>query len=114
MVVVGGRHSANTKELTRLCQIGRHAGRSRSRTPATSRTPRRSRAPASSGVTGGTSTPVEDLREVAERIFAIAGHARACGPGPPSSPTPPSTPRPRPAGRTTSLPRAIAPAGAAR
>jgi 4-hydroxy-3-methylbut-2-enyl diphosphate reductase len=102
MVVVGGRHSANTKELTRLCGI---AG-----TPALQVENARDLIdPApfervrTVGVTGGTSTPIEDLRDVAERIFAIAG-------------TPEMRARARdlarealdavatPAGRTTSLP----------
>ena len=104
MVVVGGRSSANTKELTRLCEI---AG-----TPAIqiegvrdlTDPSRRSTAPRSSGVTGGTSTPIEDLRDVAERILELAG-------------TPETQRRRRtsladaaldaaatPAGRTTSLP----------
>lgn len=72
MVVVGGRHSANTKELTRLCSI---AG-----TPAIQIENARDIADPAPftrvrvvGVTGGTSTPIEDLRDVAERIFAIAG-----------------------------------------
>jgi 4-hydroxy-3-methylbut-2-enyl diphosphate reductase len=72
MVVVGGRNSANTKELTRLCQI---AG-----TPvvqiegagdlddalvfAAARVV---------GVTGGTSTPIEDLERVAQRVYELAG-----------------------------------------
>jgi hypothetical protein len=55
------------------------------------------------GVTGGTSTPIEDLRDVAERVLAMAG-------------TPAVAPRAAelahealagaatPAGRTTSLP----------
>ena len=72
MVVVGGRHSANTKELTRLCQI---AG-----TPAVQIENARDLVDPSPfervrvvGVTGGTSTPIEDLRDVAERIFQLAG-----------------------------------------
>ncbi len=72
MVVVGGRHSANTKELTRLCAI---AG-----TPALQIENARDlvdpvpfeRAQVV-GVTGGTSTPVEDLRDVAEHIYRLAG-----------------------------------------
>jgi 4-hydroxy-3-methylbut-2-enyl diphosphate reductase len=72
VVVVGGRNSANTKELTRLVGIvGRpviqveHArdlddpaifeGRS------------------IVGVTGGTSTPIEDLADAARRIYELAG-----------------------------------------
>ncbi len=114
MVVVGGRYSANTKELTRLCQI---AG-----TPALQIENARDLIDAVPfegarvvGVTGGTSTPVEDLRAVAERIFAIAG-------------TPEMKARAdqladaalaavaTPAGRTTSLPPRVAAAqtGAAR
>ena len=111
MVVVGGRHSANTKELTRLCSI---VG-----TPAIQIENARDLddpAPFASativGVTGGTSTPLEDLREVAERIFHLAG-------------TPEQAARAvelasaaldavaTPAGRTTSLPRIETPAGVA-
>jgi 4-hydroxy-3-methylbut-2-enyl diphosphate reductase len=114
MVVVGGRHSANTKELTRLCQI---AG-----TPALQIENARDLVDPAPfervrvvGVTGGTSTPVEDLREVAERIFAVAGtpemKARAdelANAALAAAATP--------AGRTTSLPRNATPvsAGAAR
>jgi 4-hydroxy-3-methylbut-2-enyl diphosphate reductase len=72
MVVVGGRHSANTKELTRLCQI---AG-----TPAIQIENAKDLVDPAVfdgvrivGVTGGTSTPIEDLRDVTERIFALAG-----------------------------------------
>ena len=74
MVVVGGRSSANTKELTRLCGI---AG-----TPAIQIESVRdlddplpfvgSRVV---GVTGGTSTPIEDLHAVAQRILEIGGTA---------------------------------------
>jgi small subunit ribosomal protein S1/4-hydroxy-3-methylbut-2-en-1-yl diphosphate reductase len=74
MVVVGGRHSANTKELTRLCEI---AG-----TRAIQIENARALDDAAVfegvrvvGVTGGTSTPIEDLRDVAERIYHIAGVA---------------------------------------
>jgi 4-hydroxy-3-methylbut-2-enyl diphosphate reductase len=72
MVVVGGRSSANTKELTRLCEI---AG-----TPAIQIENARDlidEAPFADarivGVTGGTSTPIEDLRDVTERILVLAG-----------------------------------------
>ncbi len=72
MVVVGGRSSANTKELTRLCEI---AG-----TPAVQvegvrdlTDPEVFAAARVVGVTGGTSTPIEDLRDVAEHILEIAG-----------------------------------------
>jgi 4-hydroxy-3-methylbut-2-enyl diphosphate reductase len=72
MVVVGGRSSANTKELTRLCGI---AG-----TPAIQIESVRDLADPAAfdgakvvGVTGGTSTPIEDLHAVAQRILEIAG-----------------------------------------
>jgi 4-hydroxy-3-methylbut-2-enyl diphosphate reductase len=106
MVVVGGRSSANTRELTRLCEI---AG-----TPAIQIEHPRDLTSASPfegmrvvGVTGGTSTPIEDLHAVTRRILELAGapgvreqadvlataalHAAAT-----------------PAGRTTSLPAAAA------
>jgi 4-hydroxy-3-methylbut-2-enyl diphosphate reductase len=72
MVVVGGRSSANTKELTRLCEI---AG-----TPAIQIESVHDLADPAVfgqarivGVTGGTSTPIEDLRDVTERILEVAG-----------------------------------------
>jgi (E)-4-hydroxy-3-methyl-but-2-enyl pyrophosphate reductase len=72
MVVVGGRSSANTKELTRLCGI---VG-----TPAIQIEAAADLDDASAfdgkrivGVTGGTSTPIEDLRDVARRVLEIAG-----------------------------------------
>jgi 4-hydroxy-3-methylbut-2-enyl diphosphate reductase len=104
MVVVGGRSSANTKELTRLCGI---VG-----TPALQIESVRDLGDPGAfdgasvvGVTGGTSTPIEDLHAVAQRILELAGT---------------STTRARaaeladeafalaatPAGRTTSLPTA--------
>ena len=105
MVVVGGRHSANTKELTRLCHI---AG-----TPALQIENARDLddpAPFEGetvvGVTGGTSTPVEDLRDVAQRIFELAGtdeqrdRAAALAQAALAAVA-------TPAGRTTSLPRAV-------
>jgi 4-hydroxy-3-methylbut-2-enyl diphosphate reductase len=72
MVVVGGRSSANTKELTRLCEIaGTTAMQIESMHDLTD---------ASAfgdarvvGVTGGTSTPIEDLRDVTQRILELAG-----------------------------------------
>ncbi len=106
MVVVGGRSSANTKELTRLCQI---AGR-----PVVQIEGARDLTDAAVfdgfrivGVTGGTSTPIEDLRDVACRVLELAGTDEV---------------RPRsaelaeaalaaaatPAGRTTSLPTTAA------
>ncbi len=76
MVVVGGRSSANTKELTRLCGIvGTRAIQIESVRDLTdaavfakARTV---------GVTGGTSTPIEDLHAVAQRILELAGTAQA-------------------------------------
>jgi 4-hydroxy-3-methylbut-2-enyl diphosphate reductase len=72
MVVVGGRSSANTKELTRLCQIAR--------TPvlqvesaADLRDPNAFGDSEVVGVTGGTSTPIEDLQVVTRRIYELAG-----------------------------------------
>src|SRR5438552_14759367 len=111
MVVVGGRSSANTKELTRLCGI---VG-----TPAMQiegvrdlEDPDAFDGAEIVGVTGGTSTPIEDLRDVARRVLELAG-----------------TPGARkdadrlalaalaeaatPAGRTTSLPTAAGPRAAA-
>jgi (E)-4-hydroxy-3-methyl-but-2-enyl pyrophosphate reductase len=78
MVVVGGRNSANTKELTRLCEI---AGK-----PAIQIEGARDLADAAAfdgarvvGVTGGTSTPIEDLERVAQRIYELAGAADTPG-----------------------------------
>jgi (E)-4-hydroxy-3-methyl-but-2-enyl pyrophosphate reductase len=72
MVVVGGRNSANTKELTRLCQLeGRRVIQiegPRELTDAAAFNGARV-----VGVTGGTSTPIEDLQAVAERVYALAG-----------------------------------------
>jgi (E)-4-hydroxy-3-methyl-but-2-enyl pyrophosphate reductase len=72
MVVVGGRSSANTKELTRLCGI---AG-----TPAVQVEGVRDLDDAGVfdgatvvGITGGTSTPIEDLRDVARRVLELGG-----------------------------------------
>ncbi len=106
MVVVGGRSSANTKELTRLCEI---AG-----TPAIQIESVRDLADAAAfdgaqvvGVTGGTSTPIEDLQAVAERVLEIAGtpearaHARELSFAALAQAA-------TPAGRTTSLPRLTA------
>jgi (E)-4-hydroxy-3-methyl-but-2-enyl pyrophosphate reductase len=72
MVVVGGRNSANTKELTRLCQI--HGK------PALQIEGARELVDGAAfdgarvvGVTGGTSTPIEDLERVAQRVYELAG-----------------------------------------
>ncbi len=106
MVVVGGRSSANTKELTRLCEIAgtpaiQVEGVRDLTDPAVFDTAR------IVGVTGGTSTPIEDLRDVAQHILEVAGtpdvQARAAelaGAALAVAATP--------AGRTTSLPNVTA------
>ena len=114
MVVVGGRSSANTKELTRLCEIaGKPAIQIQGVADLSEATDFHGAKVV--GVTGGTSTPIEDLREVAYWILANAGtpetqadaanlaDAALAGAA-------------TPAGRTTSLPnltRAVATPGAA-
>ena len=72
MVVVGGRNSANTKELTRLCQI---AGKPvvQIENAADLVDPQVFGQSRVVGVTGGTSTPIEDLETVARRVFELAG-----------------------------------------
>ena len=106
MVVVGGRHSANTKELTRLCSI---AG-----TPAVQVENAHDLADPVPfaharvvGVTGGTSTPVEDLRAVAEQIFRLAGTTEMVAYATELA-TAALDAVATPAGRTTSLPRTAA------
>jgi 4-hydroxy-3-methylbut-2-enyl diphosphate reductase len=102
MVVVGGRSSANTKELTRLVGIaGKPAIQIEGAFDLTDPSVFDGRAVV--GITGGTSTPIEDLRDVAQRVLEIAG-------------TPETAARAEelaaealagaatPAGRTTSLP----------
>jgi 4-hydroxy-3-methylbut-2-enyl diphosphate reductase IspH len=76
MVVVGGRSSANTRELTRLCEMGG--------TPAIQiQAARDLDDPAAFegarvvGISGGTSTPIEDLHAVARRILELAGTPEA-------------------------------------
>jgi (E)-4-hydroxy-3-methyl-but-2-enyl pyrophosphate reductase len=76
MVVVGGRSSANTRELTRLCEI---AG-----TPAIQVDGVRHLDDAGVfdgarvvGITGGTSTPIEDLHGIAQRVLELAGTEEA-------------------------------------
>jgi 4-hydroxy-3-methylbut-2-enyl diphosphate reductase IspH len=72
MVVVGGRSSANTKELTRLCGI---VGTRAIQVESAHELSRPSDFDGARvvGVTGGTSTPIEDLRDVAERILELGG-----------------------------------------
>ena len=72
MVVVGGRSSANTKELTRLVGIaGKPAIQIEGEADLTD--PGVFDGTRIVGVTGGTSTPIEDLRDVARRVLEIAG-----------------------------------------
>ncbi len=76
VVVVGGRNSANTRELTRLVGI---VGK-----PVVQIEHARDLEDAAVfegrdlvGVTGGTSTPIEDLEAVVARIYELAGNAEA-------------------------------------
>jgi len=102
MVVVGGRSSANTKELTRLCGIaGTPAIQIESVRDINDAAPFKGAKVV--GVTGGTSTPIEDLHAVAQRILEIAGtpaaRARAAQLADAAFAVAAT-----PAGRTTSLP----------
>jgi small subunit ribosomal protein S1/4-hydroxy-3-methylbut-2-en-1-yl diphosphate reductase len=107
MVVVGGRHSANTKELTRLCEIaGTRAVQIENARDLDD--PGVFDDASVVGVTGGTSTPIEDLRDVAERILQLAGTAEAMAHASELARSALDAAA-HPAGRTTSLP-AIAPA----
>ena len=108
MVVVGGRHSANTKELTRLCEI---VG-----TPVVQIEGASDIADGSAfdgartvGVTGGTSTPIEDLEVVARRILEVAGAPSIAGREAELAAEALAAAA-TPAGRTTSLPRTADPA----
>jgi len=107
MVVVGGRSSANTKELTRLCGI---VG-----TPAIQVEGVRDLDDAGVfagarivGVTGGTSTPIEDLRDVARRVLELAGTPEVAARADELALTALGAAA-TPAGRTTSLPTVPAP-----
>jgi (E)-4-hydroxy-3-methyl-but-2-enyl pyrophosphate reductase len=109
MVVVGGRSSANTKELTRLCGI---VG-----TPAIQIESVRDLTDATAfdgarivGVTGGTSTPIEDLHAVAQRTLELAGTATTRAHAEQLADEAFALAA-TPAGRTTSLPTAHAAAG---
>ena len=112
MVVVGGRSSANTKELTRLCEIGgTHAIQIegvRDLTDAATFDGKRV-----VGITGGTSTPIEDLRDVTRRIIELAGTPDAAARADELADAALERAA-TPAGRTTSLPQVSRPtAGAA-
>jgi 4-hydroxy-3-methylbut-2-enyl diphosphate reductase len=106
MVVVGGRSSANTKELTRLCGIvGTRAIQIESEGDLTDASIFADAQVV--GVTGGTSTPIEDLRCVAERILRLAGTAKAAAAAEELA-TAALMVAATPAGRTTSLPEIVA------
>jgi (E)-4-hydroxy-3-methyl-but-2-enyl pyrophosphate reductase len=106
MVVVGGRSSANTKELTRLCGIaGTRAVQVEGVRDLSD--PTVFDGAHVVGVTGGTSTPIEDLHAVTRRILELAGtpsareNAEAIAFAALSQAA-------TPAGRTTSLPKTSA------
>jgi 4-hydroxy-3-methylbut-2-enyl diphosphate reductase len=102
MVVVGGRSSANTKELTRLVGIaGKPAIQIEGASDLTDASVFDGREIV--GITGGTSTPIEDLRDVAERVLEIAGTPEAAGRAAELSEAALAGAA-TPAGRTTSLP----------
>jgi len=110
MVVVGGRSSANTKELTRLCGI---VG-----TPAVQvegvrdlDDPLVFDGARVVGVTGGTSTPIEDLRDVARRVLELAGTPEVAARADELAMVALAAAA-TPAGRTTSLPTDPAPTAA--
>lgn len=111
MVVVGGRSSANTKELTRLCGIaGTRAIQIEGVRDLEDGGPFEGARVV--GVTGGTSTPIEDLHAVAKRILELAGtpDARANAEAKADAAFAEAA---TPAGRTTSLPAANVPTVAA-
>src|SRR6187401_1759882 len=102
MVVVGGRSSANTKELTRLCEIaGTHAIQIENVRELTDAAPFDGARVV--GVTGGTSTPIEDLRDVTRRILELAGTPAAAADAVAVADAALDRAA-TPAGRTTSLP----------
>jgi 4-hydroxy-3-methylbut-2-enyl diphosphate reductase len=106
MVVVGGRSSANTKELTRLCGIvGKPAIQIESAADLTDAGVFGEATVV--GVTGGTSTPIEDLRAVAERILRLAGTPRVAARAGELAAAALAVAA-TPAGRTTSLPEFVA------
>jgi 4-hydroxy-3-methylbut-2-enyl diphosphate reductase len=72
VVVVGGRNSANTRELTRLVGIvGKPAVQVERADDLDDAAVFEGRN--TIGVTGGTSTPIEDLASVTRRIYELAG-----------------------------------------
>jgi 4-hydroxy-3-methylbut-2-en-1-yl diphosphate reductase len=105
MVVVGGRSSANTKELTRLCGIvGTKAIQIESVRDLTDAAAFKGARVV--GVTGGTSTPIEDLHAVAQRILEIAGTSKASANAAALADAAFALAA-TPAGRTTSLPTSL-------
>jgi (E)-4-hydroxy-3-methyl-but-2-enyl pyrophosphate reductase len=106
MVVVGGRSSANTKELTRLCEIaGTQAIQIESVEDLTDAVPFEGARIV--GITGGTSTPIEDLRDVTRRILELAGTPEAAANADALADAALGRAA-TPAGRTTSLPHITA------
>ena len=106
MVVVGGRSSANTKELTRLCGIvGTPAIQIESARDLTDATAFKGARIV--GVTGGTSTPIEDLHAVAKRVLELAGTKAAAARAAALADAAFEVAA-HPAGRTTSLPTSVA------
>ncbi len=72
MVVVGGRSSANTKELTRLVGLAhRPVIQIERASDLVDGAPFEGHRTV--GITGGTSTPIEDLETVAQRVCELAG-----------------------------------------
>src|SRR3954452_14770757 len=111
MVVVGGRSSANTKERTRLCEIaGTHAIQIEG---ARDLSPEMDFGTTGVvGVTGGTSTPIEDLEAVAARVLELFGtEAAQANAG--SLAAAALALAATPAGRTTSVPVRTLPGSAA-
>ena len=105
MVVVGGRSSANTKELTRLVGIaGKPAIQIEGWKDLTDASVFDGREVV--GITGGTSTPIEDLRDVAQRVLEIAGTSDTAARAPELAELALAGAA-TPAGRTTSLPNFV-------
>jgi 4-hydroxy-3-methylbut-2-enyl diphosphate reductase len=76
MVVIGGRSSANTRELTRLCEM---AGTRSVQVdgPAAITDPAMFEGARVVGISGGTSTPIEDLHVVARKVLEVGGTPEA-------------------------------------
>src|SRR4029079_2892937 len=102
LFVVGARSSATTKELTRLVGIaGKPAIQIEGEADLTD--PALFDGTKIVGVTGGTSTPIEDLRDVARRVLEIAGTPDVAKPADELA-REALAGAATPAGRTTSLP----------